>query len=361
MSLRRLLAAAALLGFASLVSAATLSGSARPNSGSVGQRVLGGCGTTVLTQSTSQTITALNSVSCNAGGVHTDNSYFRAFSLGAFPNGFDVCALQFGVEQATGAGGSQPVTVNIYANTGGAFPLGTRALVGTAAATVSDQSLTITEVAVTGTVPAGAELIAEVFTPDGTAGSNTFFIGSNAGGESGPSYIAAAACGIANPTTTSAIGFANMQIVMNVLGTPGGVGTLTITPAAVDFGSVLVGSTSAAQAVTLSNTGTASLDVTALTAPTAPFARSGGTCSASTPFALAAGASCTLLYTYAPTSTTVANQVLTVTTPANGSGTISLTGLGQTPTLPVPTFSAFGLALMGLLVVSMAFWSRRRA
>lgn len=474
--IRRFLVGGVLLGLASLVSAAGFSGSGLSvGVAPVGQRPLGACGTTTLTQSTSQTITAGNSVSCNGGSpgfFHTDNSYFRAFSLGAFPDGFDVCALQFGIEQANASGTdtTQPVTVNIYANTGGVFPAGTRTLVGTTTAQVADQTLTVLEVPVTAAVPAGAELVAEVFTPNGQPAGHSFFIGSNAGGQNGTSYIAATACGISAPTPLSAIGFPNMHIVMNVVGTPtvagsgnltitpaaidfgsqnvgstsaaqtvtlandgtvsldvtaltaaaapfarsggtcsntlpitlaagasctldytfsptvtgaanqsltvtanapgsgtialsgnGTQGNLTITPAALDFGTVLVGSTSAAQAVTLSNTGTGALDVTALTAATSPFARSGGTCSAAVPFTLAAGASCTLLYTYAPTSEAAANQVLTVTTSALGSGTITLTGGALAPSVPVPTLSGLGLGLAMLLVVLTAFWTRRRA
>jgi hypothetical protein len=60
---------------------------------------------------------------------------------------------------------------------------------------------------------------------------NSFFIGSNTAPETGPSYLSAADCGIANPTTTAAIGFPNMHIVFNVNGTCGG-GTPTPTPTA---------------------------------------------------------------------------------------------------------------------------------
>lgn len=357
MLLRRLFTGGVLFGLASLVSAAYFSGSGAVNAVPVGQRALGGCGTTVLTQSTSQAITALNSVSCNSGGLHSDNSYFRSFSLGAFPSGFDVCALQFGVEEATGTGGSQPVTVNIYANTGAAFPGGTRTLVGTANATVTDQTLTILEVPVTAAVPAGAELVAEVFTPDGQTAGHSFFIGSNASGETGPSYIVAADCGITAPTTTSAIGFANMQYVMNVLGTPtsAGTGNLTITPTAINFGDQNVGTTSAAQSVTLANDGAASLDVTALTAASGAFARSGGTCSNSLPITLAAGASCTLDYTFAPAATGAANQSLTVTANTTGSGTIALSGNGTQGILAIaPAVVDFGDVLIGTTSAAQA-------
>lgn len=356
MLLRRLFTGGVLFGLASLVSAANFSGSGLVNATPVGQRALGGCGTTVLTQSTSQSIVA-GSISCNNGTGHTDNSYFRAFSLGAFPGGFDVCALQFGVEQAAGAGGSQPVTVNIYASTGAAFPGGTRSLVGTVNATVTNQALTILEVPVTAAVPAGAELVAEVFTPDGQAAGNLFFIGSNSAGQSGPGYIQAAGCGVASPTNLSAIGFPNMHIVMNVLGTPtvAGSGNLTITPTAINFGDQNVGTTSAAQTVTLGNDGTVALDVTALTAASGAFARFGGSCGNTLPITLAAGATCTLDYTFAPAATGAANQTLTVTANTTGSGTIALSGNGTQGVLAIaPAVVDFGSVLIGTTSAAQA-------
>src|SRR6185436_1773755 len=66
--------------------------------------------------------------------------------------------------------------------------------------------------------------------PDGQPNQNSFFIGSNNLGQSGPSYISAASCGIANPTNLASIGFPNMHIVMNVLGACGPCATPTPTP-----------------------------------------------------------------------------------------------------------------------------------
>lgn len=181
----------------------------------------GSCGAITLTHSASQTITALNSVSCNNGGLHANNSYFRAYDMSAFLTGFDVCAVNVGIETASGAGGTQPITVNIYANSGALFPGGTLTLVGTAAVSVADQALTVLSVPLTAGVPAGAlELVVEVFTPDGQVAGNSFFIGSNNLGETGPSYIQAADCGITTPVTTGAIQFPNMQIVLDVIGNP---------------------------------------------------------------------------------------------------------------------------------------------
>jgi subtilisin-like proprotein convertase family protein len=214
-----------------------------------------------ITESSSQAITSLNSVSCNNGVGHTDNSYYRAFTLSSFGIGtaWNVMSVDIGVEDAFAGGAvpsgaapnissnkvgstkvgvpnaTQPITVNLYTSsmpfpTG--FP-GSLTLIGTTSTTVADQSSTIINVPVTGTAPAGSQLVVEVFTPDGEAAGNLFFIGSNASPETGPSYLRAPACGVTNPTTTAALGFPNMHIVMNVNGcTPAAGGptcTFTVT------------------------------------------------------------------------------------------------------------------------------------
>ena len=205
-----------------------------------------------ITHSSSQAITPLNSVSCNDGIGHTDNSYYRAFTLSSFgiTTAFDVQSIDIGIEEASSnalgapkgapkraagkssishksktsapGGVGQPATVNIYTSnqpfpTG--FP-GSLTLIGTAMINVADQTLTVINVPITGTAAAGSELVVEVFTPDGSAAGNLFFIGSNASAETGPSYLRAADCGVTTPTTTAAIGFPNMHIVMNVNGCP---------------------------------------------------------------------------------------------------------------------------------------------
>lgn len=178
------------------------------------------CGSITLTQSTSQAITAANSVSCNAGGLHTDNSYYRSFPLSADIN---VCQVQFGIETAAGATGSQPVTVNLYTGTG-AFPgtFGSYTQIASSAISVPDQAATIFPASISALATAGSNLVVEVFTPEGQTDGNSFFIGSNGGGETAPSYLEAATCSITSPTTTTDVGFPQMQIVMNVIGNPGG-------------------------------------------------------------------------------------------------------------------------------------------
>jgi hypothetical protein len=206
------------------------------------------CTPQTVTQSSSQAITSGNSASCNTANVHRENSYYRAFTLSSFgiTNQFDIASVDVGVELADAGGTlpppggaatsisknttkpglgapgatSQPITVKLYTSsmpfpTG--FP-GSLTQIGITNTTVNDTSLSIVNIPVTGSAPAGSQLVVEVLTPDGTAAGNRFFIGSNAAAETGPSYIRAPICGVVNPTTTAAIGFPDMHIVMNVKG-----------------------------------------------------------------------------------------------------------------------------------------------
>jgi hypothetical protein len=205
----------------------------------------GGCANPqTITHSTSQAITSLNSVSCNNGIGHTENSYYRAFTLSTFgiTNTFDVQSVDIGVEQASAGGGagsqspskfqkrgfssapsgggSQPITVKLYTSSS-PFPTGfpgSLTLIGQTDTTISDQALSIVNIPVTGSAPAGSELVVEILTPDGRPAGNLFFIGSNSAPETGPSFLRAPDCGVTTPTTTAAIGFPGMHIVLNVNG-----------------------------------------------------------------------------------------------------------------------------------------------
>jgi len=198
-----------------------ISGSHKPATTPFGQGTLLDVPAVTITHSVSDSIIA-GSVACNSGGIHTDNSYFRAFTLADFgiTQDFNVTMVEIGIEQASGGGGTQPITVNLWTSNQpfpNGFP-GSVTQIGTASINVPDQSLTLFQIPVTGTAPAGSELVVEIFTPDGTTGGNSFFIGSNPLGQTGPSYILAADCAITTPTDLAAIGFPNMHIVMSVTG-----------------------------------------------------------------------------------------------------------------------------------------------
>lgn len=193
-----------------------------------GQQALPENAVTITQSTNATTITSGNSAACNAGGLHTDNYYYRGFTLSAFnPPLTDV---QFLVQQVTigvelandAAGAGQPLTVNLYdssANPPTNATLG--AAISSQPVTVLDQALTLLAVPLT-TQPvllnASDILAVEIFTPNGQTAGNSFFIGSNALGQTGPSFIKAADCGITQITNTASIGFPNMHIVMTVSG-----------------------------------------------------------------------------------------------------------------------------------------------
>jgi len=195
--------------------------------------------TSTITQSVSQEIISGNSVACNNGTATAQNSYWRAFDMTTFTGGaqYDVTSVSFGIENASSGGGmGQPVTVNLYTS-GEPFPAGARTLLATTGPlTVADQQLTVLEVPLLASVPAGtSELVMEVNSPDGRPDGNVFFIGSNPDGQTGASYLSAPTCGTTDPTNLADLGFPNMHIVFNVNGscpvaTPTPTPTATPTP-----------------------------------------------------------------------------------------------------------------------------------
>ena len=97
------------------------------------------------------------------------------------------------------------------------------------------------------------------------------------------------------------------------------------------FGSVNVGIASPQQTLTLSNTGAATLQLSALSLSNPEFARTGGTCTPTT--ALAVSANCTLGITFTPAATGVRSATLSISHNAPGGiSTVSLAGTGATPT-----------------------------
>ncbi|HUE42300.1 MAG TPA: SBBP repeat-containing protein [Candidatus Sulfotelmatobacter sp.] len=104
-----------------------------------------------------------------------------------------------------------------------------------------------------------------------------------------------------------------------------------LTPAPVNFGNQAIGSTSAAQTVTLKNTSTGAVNniVVSITGANASLFAQTNAC----PAALAAGASCTISVTFAPTATGAVSATLSVADSFAGSPqTAALTGTGTTTT-----------------------------
>ena len=179
---------------------------------------------------------------------------------------------------------------------------------------VGTTSLTITSIAVTGADAAD-------FGETTTCGS---------------SLAAAKSCTVSvtfKPSTTG-VRSADLTFTDGASGSPqqvplSGTGTTAeLNPRSLSFGSVTVGTTSAVKTVTLKNVGTTAITISSVTiAGTDPgdFAQS-KTCGSS----LAAGASCTISVTFAPTTTGARSATLKVTDSAAGSPqTVSLSGTGS--------------------------------
>lgn len=175
--------------------------------------------TTTITHSASQNIMAGNSVACSSdgGSTTTENGYLRTFVLEDFGifGDFDIVEVSFGLENLSGVG--QALDVNIFTLDAEPFIYDNMTLIATESIFLDPQSLTIIELPIEATIPAGSTLVVEVDWPD-TSGVSGFFIGSNNLGQTAPSYLRSASCGLPQPTNVADIGFPGMHIVMNVTG-----------------------------------------------------------------------------------------------------------------------------------------------
>lgn len=119
--------------------------------------------------------------------------------------------------------------------------------------------------------------------------------------------------------------------------------TILWAPAGLTFASQNLGTTSAAQTVTLTNIGSQSVNVTSI-ATAAPYAES-NTCNGS----LGAGSSCSVSVTFTPTVPGASSVSLTITDSAVGSPqVVSLTGTGTGPAVSLsPASLSFGSVNVG--------------
>ncbi|MBT9332641.1 kelch repeat-containing protein [Paracidobacterium acidisoli] len=125
-----------------------------------------------------------------------------------------------------------------------------------------------------------------------------------------------------NDTTDYTSATASVTLTVNA-GTPG----ILLAPTSLSFSAQNTGSTSAAQSVTLTNTGSTALSIASIAA-SGDFAET-NTCKSS----VAAGANCTIAVTFTPTAGGTRTGSLTITDNAGGSPQIvPLTGTGTTVT-----------------------------
>jgi hypothetical protein len=122
----------------------------------------------------------------------------------------------------------------------------------------------------------------------------------------------------------------------------------SVAPSSLNFGNRPLNAPSTAQSVTVTNSGTAALNIAALTlvgANASDFAVSGNGCSA----AVAAGQTCTISLTFTPSA--AGSRVATLQIPSdasNGTQSVGLSGIGIAPAASVsPTSLAYGNQLQG--------------
>ncbi len=131
---------------------------------------------------------------------------------------------------------------------------------------------------------------------------------------------------------------------------------VTFSPISLSFGNEAIDTTSAAKTVTLTNTGTATLDITSIAITLGTnFAISSNTCGAT----LAAGKTCKVKVTFTPTELGAATGTLSFTDNASGSPqTVSLTGTGEAQATLTPSSHSFPKTKVGSTSAAYSFTLR---
>jgi len=279
-------------------------------------------------------ITSVALTGTNAGDFAQTNTCGSSVAAGG------NCAIT--VTFTPAATGSRTASVSITDNASGSPQ--SVSLSGTGTASVV--SLSPTSLAF-GNQPVGTPSTAQSLTLSNTGSAalsitSVALTGTNAGdfaqtNTCGSSVAASANCTISVTFTPSARGSrtASVSITDNASGSPqtvnlSGTGTApvgSLSPTSLAFGNQPVDMTSAAQAVTLSNTGNAALSITslALTGTNASDFDESNTCGSS----LAAGANCTIVVMFTPS--VIGSEAASLSVADNASGspqTVPLSGAG---------------------------------
>lgn len=175
-----------------------------------------------ITHNNSQAIVPALGLTCQNGGITTDNKFYGTFDLAndfAITTDWEVQAVEFGVDDVLNApGNAYPVGINIY-TTSNTLPTGTLTLLGGGSTTISsaDAQTVVSATLPAGiVVPAGEVMIVElVVLNDGVTG---FRLGATDVASNDDSWIQAPDCGLTTPGTYASLGFADRWHVMNVVG-----------------------------------------------------------------------------------------------------------------------------------------------
>lgn len=126
---------------------------------------------------------------------------------------------------------------------------------------------------------------------------------------------------------------------------------VTLSPAALIFGNTIVGTTSAPKTVKVTNTGSATLDISSII-PSANFAISANTCGAT----LAVGKSCKVSVTFTPTEAGEITGTLTFTDDAvNSPQNVQLSGTGSSAATLTPSSATYKKQKVGTTSAAKKF------
>jgi len=175
-----------------------------------------------ITQSTDpDTLVDGTSVACIDAGVTTENSWLRLFDLDgdhSLIGTYNVQSIDWGIQRVIGA---LDLTVNVYCLDEG-LPLLYQfmTLMDAAVVPLADEVLTFHNTPIGGYCDASAEDMAiDLFAEDcNIAGCIECFIGMNDLGQTAPTYIAAASCGVTDPIDLANLGYPDAHLVMKVNG-----------------------------------------------------------------------------------------------------------------------------------------------
>ncbi len=238
---------------------------------------------------------------------------------------------------------------------------------GTSGGTVSLSPATLTFASTTVGSTTAAQLVTVKNTGTGTVNLTSETItGTNASAflksatTCGTTLAAAASCTVSvefKPTGAGAL-TASLSVADNATGSPqtvtlNGTGaaasTVSLSPTTLTFASTTVGSTTAAQLVTVKNTGTGTVNLTSETITgtnASSFLKSATTCGTT----LAAAASCTVSVEFKPTAAGALTASLSVADNATGSPqlvTLNGTGAAASSLTLTPTLIAFPTTIFG--------------
>lgn len=175
-----------------------------------------------ITHNNSQTIVDGLGLTCQSGGITTDNQFFGVFDLAgdfAITGAWQVESVEFGVDEVLNAPGDAfNVTVNAYTTDSG-DPNGTLTLLGGDQITLSSaDALSVVQVpfGTPAVVPAGGVLVIELLVLDDT--QTGFRLGATDVASNDDSWILSDPCGLPTADTYANIGFPDRWHIMNVVG-----------------------------------------------------------------------------------------------------------------------------------------------